>query len=144
MPLNTAEYYDTRGRYSKWIKIPPMNQSRFGVGCCIMDSNVYAVGGSDGTNLKTVERYDPDTNTWKLLAPMVTARYAITNFSLVFSCFLFLFYFDQSIQPDVTRDDFDWFGGRFHETLKYHFYAMYSNFHRSLFAGLFPVSLPYS
>ncbi len=77
MPLNTAEYYDTRGRYTKWIKISPMNQSRFGVGCCIMDGNVYAVGGSDGTNLRTVERYDPDTNTWKLLAPMATARYVI-------------------------------------------------------------------
>ena len=93
MPLNTAEYYDTRGRYAKWIKISPMNQSRFGVGCCFMDGYVYAVGGSDGTNLRTVEKYDPDTNTWKLLAPMATARFVLlfdfillSTFFLLFSC----------------------------------------------------------
>lgn len=89
MPLNTAEYYDTRGRYSKWIKIAPMNQARFGVGCCFMDGNVYAVGGSDGTNLRTVERYDPDTETWRLLAPMVTARYDFSSVLLHISCYLF-------------------------------------------------------
>jgi hypothetical protein len=90
MPLNTAEYYDTRGRYAEWIKISPMNQSRFGVGCCFMDGNVYAVGGSDGTNLRTVEKYDPDSNTWKLLAPMATARYM---FNWLLYCFCTLFFF---------------------------------------------------
>lgn len=80
MPLNTAEYIDPRSRKTpdpkrgKWIKIAPMNQARFGVGCCVMDGKVYAVGGSDGTNLRTVERYDPDLDTWKMLAPMETAR----------------------------------------------------------------------
>ena len=70
MPLNTAEYIDPRSRKTpdpkrgKWIKIAPMNQARFGVGCCVMD----------GTNLRTVERYDPDLDTWKMLAPMETAR----------------------------------------------------------------------
>lgn len=74
MPLNTVEYYDTRCRLPKWMKMASMNQSRFGVGCCVMNGDVYAVGGSDGTNLRTVERYDADSGAWKLLAPMVTAR----------------------------------------------------------------------
>jgi len=36
---------------------------------------VYAVGGTDGTNLKTVERYDPELNTWTMVASMSTARF---------------------------------------------------------------------
>ena len=72
MPLNTAEYYDPK--VGKWTEIARMNQCRFGVGCAVLNDMVYAIGGSDGTNLKTVERYDPDSNTWKLLASMSTAR----------------------------------------------------------------------
>lgn len=74
MPLNTAEYLNPRSRNTRWVKIAQMNQARFGVGCCIMDGKVYAVGGSDGTNLRTVERYDPDSDTWEMLAPMEIAR----------------------------------------------------------------------
>ena len=73
MPLNTAEYYDPK--VGKWTEIARMNQCRFGVGCAVLHNMVYAVGGSDGTNLKTVERYDPDRNTWKVVAPMSTARF---------------------------------------------------------------------
>lgn len=72
MPLNTAEYYDPK--VGKWTEISRMNQCRFGVGCAVLNDMVYAVGGSDGTNLKTVERYDPDSNTWKMVASMSTAR----------------------------------------------------------------------
>lgn len=72
MPLNTAEYYDPK--VGKWTEIARMNQCRFGVGCAVLNDMVYAIGGSDGTNLKTVERYDPDSNTWKMLASMSTAR----------------------------------------------------------------------
>ena len=75
MPLNTAEYYDPK--VGKWTEIARMNQCRFGVGCVVLNDMVYAVGGSDGTNLKTVERYDPDTNTWKMVASMSTARFVL-------------------------------------------------------------------
>ena len=75
MPLNTAEYYDPK--VGKWTEIARMNQCRFGVGCAVLNDMVYAVGGSDGTNLKTVERYDPDTNTWKMVASMSTARFVL-------------------------------------------------------------------
>ena len=73
MPLNTAEYYDAK--LGKWTELSRMNQCRFGVGCVILNELVFAVGGSDGTNLKTVERLDPETNTWTMVAPMSTARY---------------------------------------------------------------------
>ena len=75
MPLNTAEYYDPK--LGKWIEVPRMNQCRFGVGCAVLNGMVYAVGGSDGTNLRTVERYDPEANTWTVVAPMNTARRVI-------------------------------------------------------------------
>jgi hypothetical protein len=75
MPLNTAEYYDPKT--GRWIEISRMNQCRFGVGCALLDNYVYAVGGSDGTNLKSVERYDPETNRWTFVAPMSTARYVM-------------------------------------------------------------------
>ena len=81
MPLNTAEYYDPK--VGKWTEIARMNQCRFGVGCAVLHDMVYAVGGSDGTNLKSVERYDPDRNTWKMVAPMSTARCV---------CFFFYYY----------------------------------------------------
>lgn len=73
MPLNTAEYYDPKN--GKWMEIARMNQCRFGVGCAVMNDVVYAVGGSDGTNLRTVERYEPVTNTWMMVASMSTARW---------------------------------------------------------------------
>lgn len=73
MPLNTAEYYDPKT--GRWNEIARMNQCRFGVGCAILDNYIFAVGGSDGTNLKSVERYDPETNKWTFVASMSTARY---------------------------------------------------------------------
>lgn len=73
MPLNTAEYYDPK--VGKWTEISRMNQCRFGVGCAVLHDMVYAVGGTDGTNLKTVERYDPEFNTWTMVASMSTARF---------------------------------------------------------------------
>ena len=54
--------------------MPRMNQSRFGVGCCVLNDHVYAVGGFDGVNLKTVERYDYISNQWSEVAQMNVAR----------------------------------------------------------------------
>ena len=35
---------------------------------------IYAVGGSDGSNLKTAECYHTTTKTWSSIAPMHTCR----------------------------------------------------------------------
>ena len=100
MPLNTAEYYDPK--VGKWTEISRMNQCRFGVGCAVLHDMVYAVGGSDGTNLKTVERYDPDSNTWMMVASMSTARLVCVVYVrliVINICFLLMV----SIQSQADR-----------------------------------------
>jgi N-acetylneuraminic acid mutarotase len=43
-----------------------------------MDGYLYAIGGYDGTtSLNTVERYNPKTNKWMLIAPMAVRRSAV-------------------------------------------------------------------
>ena len=42
---------------------------------CALDGFVYAIGGAESWNcLNTVERYDPRTDAWTLIAPMNVAR----------------------------------------------------------------------
>lgn len=38
------------------------------------DGRIYAIGGYAGSNLNTVQRYDPETNTWSTVAPLNVAR----------------------------------------------------------------------
>ena len=46
-----------------------------GVGVAVLDGLLYAVGGFDSEDrLRTVECYCPETNEWKLSAPMNTPR----------------------------------------------------------------------
>lgn len=38
---------------------------------CVVGGHIYAVGGRDYSNqLDSVERYDPQTNTWEFVAPL--------------------------------------------------------------------------
>lgn len=42
---------------------------------CEMDGFMYVTGGAESWNcLNTVERYNPENNTWTLVAPMNVAR----------------------------------------------------------------------
>merc|ERR1739844_335695 len=46
-----------------------------GVAVAVLNGFLYAIGGSDGQcPLNSVERYDPQKNTWTLMAPMSTRR----------------------------------------------------------------------
>ena len=67
--MNQVESYNpTRG---EWQTLPPMRSKRCRLGLATLDGKVYAVGGYDGcVFLRTVERYDPDKQTWKLVASM--------------------------------------------------------------------------
>ena len=48
---------------------------RLGVAVAVLHGYLYAIGGSDGQNpLNSVERYDPQKNTWTVMAPMSTRR----------------------------------------------------------------------
>ena len=41
------------------------------MGLAVVNGQLYAVGGFDGTTyLKTIEMYDPDENTWRICGTM--------------------------------------------------------------------------
>lgn len=47
----------------------------------MLDGSVFAVGGWEGSfRLDSVERYDPDTNSWHMIAPM---KMAVTSPAVV-------------------------------------------------------------
>jgi hypothetical protein len=53
-----------------------MNVKRVGHSLAYSDGFIYAVGGKSNASVctKLVERYDLETNTWTLLAPMLYGR----------------------------------------------------------------------
>ncbi len=58
-----------------WTTMAPMPTARTGLIYATVNNRIYAIGGANGsTTLKTVEEYDPATNTWANKAPMPTAR----------------------------------------------------------------------
>uniref|UniRef100_A0A669CLB9 Influenza virus NS1A binding protein a n=1 Tax=Oreochromis niloticus TaxID=8128 RepID=A0A669CLB9_ORENI len=92
--LRTVECYDPKE--DRWTFIAPMRtpRARFQMAVLMVEKNVsqgseelhqaavceldgfmYAIGGAESWNcLNTVERYNPENNTWTLIAPMNVAR----------------------------------------------------------------------
>ncbi len=66
------------GAAHEWETVAPMPTPRRALSAATgADGRIYAIGGSQNnqnTNLDTVERYDPHTNTWTTVAPMPTRR----------------------------------------------------------------------
>lgn len=63
-------------------------------GVCAMNGKVYVVGGCDAWNcLNTVECYDPETNSWSFIKPIITPRRGcgLTHFKGLYSKFCFYF-----------------------------------------------------
>lgn len=61
-----------------------MNRRRGGVGVAVCNGFLYAVGGHDApasnptaSRFDCVERYDPKTDTWTLVAPISSPRDAV-------------------------------------------------------------------
>ncbi|XP_008552054.1 kelch-like protein 5 [Microplitis demolitor] len=80
--LNTVDCYDPHT--NKWTRCAPMFKRRGGVGVGVANGCIYALGGYDvaakGSNAcryDSVERYDPKTDTWTMVAPMSVARDAV-------------------------------------------------------------------
>lgn len=80
--LRSAECYDPHT--NKWILCSPMTRRRGGVGVAACNGFVYAVGGHDApasnptsSRFDCVERYDPKTDTWTIVAPISSARDAV-------------------------------------------------------------------
>ncbi|XP_071652799.1 kelch-like protein 5 [Temnothorax longispinosus] len=79
--LNTVECYDPHT--NRWTQCAPMSKRRGCVGVGVVNGCLYALGGYDISasnpnvsrfDCKTVERYDPKTDTWTMVAPMSVPR----------------------------------------------------------------------
>ncbi|KAJ3583109.1 hypothetical protein NHX12_034454 [Muraenolepis orangiensis] len=54
-----------------WHQAAPMHSRRCYVSAAVLDGCIFAMGGYDGhTRLNSVERYEPDSNQWSLVASM--------------------------------------------------------------------------
>ncbi|RXM98002.1 Kelch-like protein 1 [Acipenser ruthenus] len=80
--LSSMECYDPHT--NKWSMCSPMSKRRGGVGVAACDGFLYAVGGHDAPASShcsrlsdCVERYDPKTDTWTIVAPLNLPRDAV-------------------------------------------------------------------
>lgn len=62
---------------SYWINKTPLPEARHGHDVVTLGDNIYAIGGKSAANntLKTVDLYNPATDSWKSIASMNVARY---------------------------------------------------------------------
>ena len=75
--LSSVERYDSAA--NAWEAVAPMATARYALGVAVLDGKLYAAGGEkveedEDMPVNTVERFDPVTNGWEAVAPMVTAR----------------------------------------------------------------------
>lgn len=55
--------------------VTPMNKPRTGLSVAVVDGILYALGGHDGCGyLNLVQCYNPCTNTWHNIKPMLSSR----------------------------------------------------------------------
>lgn len=81
--LSSVEVLDIKT--NQWTTIPSMPTPRTGLSAAIVDSKLYVVGGcgenyplSECKALSTVEVYDPQTNNWSTLTPLLTPRHSFS------------------------------------------------------------------
>jgi N-acetylneuraminic acid mutarotase len=77
-PLKSARVYDPL--QDTWSDLPAMSAFRKGLAAATSGFLIYALGGSDGSTLETVEAYSPAGNLWLPRASMGTKR---QNFAAV-------------------------------------------------------------
>ena len=77
--LNTVEEYDPVT--DSWTKKSNMPTRRWSLGTCVVDGQIYAIGGNYQYPyiVTAVEVYDPTTDTWSKKAPMPNARYSLAT-----------------------------------------------------------------
>ena len=80
--LGSVEVYDPTT--TTWAAVTPLGTRRSGHAVAALSGKIYVAGGRttriDGTSqrLSSVEVFDPQTNTWANVAPMSTARSAVS------------------------------------------------------------------
>ena len=78
--LSDLERYDPV--LDAWITLAPMPTARAGAAAAVIDDGIFVIGGrqstsgpcSGGPYLGTVEKYDIDTDTWSMVAPLPNPR----------------------------------------------------------------------
>ena len=77
--LSSVERYDPA--LDAWEAVAPLTLARVGAGVAALEGKLYAVGGrieEDEDEVEkpanTVERFDPASNAWEVVAPMATGR----------------------------------------------------------------------
>eukprot|EP00794_Sanderia_malayensis_P007021 gene7021-7808_t len=80
--LSSVEVYDPHT--DRWTMAAPMLKRRGGVGVAVLHGYLYALGGHDAAcnqdsskQFSSVERYDPMTDSWSLVAAMSNCRDAV-------------------------------------------------------------------
>ena len=62
----------------EWQDMAGMTVPRCGLGVCVLDGAIYALGGWVGIEIgATVERYDPGENYWREWGRLTTLRFAM-------------------------------------------------------------------
>lgn len=73
--FRSMERFDTRHPEKGWVLMTPMLEQRSEVAAVVYKNKIYAIGGYDGQDfLRSVEVYDPVSDTWSKLSPMITPR----------------------------------------------------------------------
>ncbi|POI30707.1 hypothetical protein CIB84_005542 [Bambusicola thoracicus] len=76
--LSCGEMYEPE--IDDWTPVPELRTNRCNAGrhqsaVCELGGHLYIIGGAESWNcLSSVERYNPENNTWTLMAPMNVAR----------------------------------------------------------------------
>ena len=74
-----------------WRDVAGMNRCHFKFSVAVLNSKLYALGGSgaefedqekDRENMKSAEVFDPEDNTWTMIAPMLRPRRNGCEFNL--------------------------------------------------------------
>ncbi|CAJ1377354.1 unnamed protein product [Effrenium voratum] len=74
--LDSVEQLEHEGPF--WDVVPSLHARRYRAAAAAAHGRVYVAGGCDGswqTGLRSVERYDPDTRAWSILAPLQVPRW---------------------------------------------------------------------
>lgn len=76
--LHSVECYDPA--ISEWKTVAPMRRARANTAACAVNGSIYVFGGHDAEGgLSSIERYDPDGNTWTEASVFNLTRYDMSD-----------------------------------------------------------------
>ena len=90
--MDINEAYNSKAK--TWLSKSPMPTARHHAASAVVDGNVYVIGGRiEGTfpitNVNVTEMYDPKTDIWMTLDPMLSARSGISAASINNTIYVF-------------------------------------------------------